>query len=339
MDAAGEMVAFLISAPKTGTLDWFEFRINAMATFPTNGIRLSFQSLSATGDGGGLGRPTETPVQWVDITSTPGGDTWVAPATPLTDSGGGGSGNKRAVTAGEFFACVIHPVNVADTQSINIAVADMDASASTRPTYPALALKNAGSWGTVNDYCNMALKYDDGTYPAIMGSVYPVKAFSAPAFGNASDPKERGLYFQFPVPVTVDGAWFMSDVDVNTELVLYDSNGTTELANISFDTNYRGSNGIRYQYFPFPAVDLAASTNYRLTLRPLSATITLPDIEVNAAGLLNAIEGGAAFHYTEKSAANAWTQTTNKRPFMGLRVSKIHDGSGGGGGNIFNVME
>jgi hypothetical protein len=37
--------------------------------------------------------------------------------------------------------------------------------------------------------------------------------------------------------------------------------------------------------------------------------------------------------------AGAWGTLTTERPMLGVRISSLDDGAGGGGTNIFNVME
>jgi hypothetical protein len=335
LDGSGEKYAALIQVPKTGTLDSFEIGLRTVTTFPTNGVRMSFQNVSTTTDH----RPDETQDQFADVVSSPGTNGWMVPPNAMTDDGTGG-GVKRSVTAGDYLACVVEQVNSGDTWNLNVSMFDLDGSSRLAFGYPGSSHKAAGTWTANVDMPCIALKYDDGSYEFIAPWVYPMKAINAPTFASNSNPDERGLYFQFPMEVEVDGAWLSLDLDGDADLVLYDSDGSSELRTIVLDTNYRNGNGQKVWYARFAPVTLTAATNYRLVVRPTSVTqLGIYDIDVESAARLDCVEGGQVFHYTERTNAGAWTQTTTKRPWMGLHISKIHDGTGGGGTNIFNIME
>lgn len=334
LDTNGEKLAFIIQVPKAGTLHSFEFPTTTVTTFPTDGIKLSFQDLKNTGIT--LVAPDGTVDQFVNITSNPGSNVWVVPGGPLTVDGTGG-GAKRSVSKGDFLACVIEQVTSTDAWSFNVGLLEVETGARGFPG----AVVFSGVWGGVSAVPCMALKYDDNSYGQVSW-LFPMKTITNDSFGSSSDPKERGLYFQFPVEVKVRGCWFIGSLPGNADIILYDSNGTTELASLAFDADYRVISGAQRHYVvEFPSeVTLAAATNYRLVLQPTTTTtINLVNFAVEAADRLDAVEGGQAFHYTQKSSADAWSQTTTKRPFMGLIVSAVHDGTGGGGGSIFNIME
>jgi len=52
--------------------------------------------------------------------------------------------------------------------------------------------------------------------------------------------------------------------------------------------------------------------------------------------MLDMLSGGQAFHFSSRADAGAWSDTTTRRPIMGLILSAADDGVGGGGGMIVN---
>ena len=87
IDGAAEKVAVFFQVPKTGTLDAFEFRLGTVTQAPTNGLRCSFQDLSAT-----TGFPDGTQDQYRDVTSGLTQDTWIVPETSQTTEKTAGRG-------------------------------------------------------------------------------------------------------------------------------------------------------------------------------------------------------------------------------------------------------
>ena len=119
------------------------------------------------------------------------------------------------------------------------------------------------------------------------------------------------------------GAWVLVASNAagrDFSVILYDSDGSTALETIAVDVDQFATTSSRLLFVCFTANrDLLASTNYRLTIRPDTASsISLDEFDVNAAAIMDAVEGGQNFHHTSRADAGAWTQTTTKRPAIGL---------------------
>ncbi len=322
MDASTEHVAFILKVPKTGTLDQFEFMTGSIATFPGNGLRCSFQDVDLT-----TGQHDGTVDQHRVIAASPGANTWVSPG--LITSDGTDTGTKRTVTAGEYLACVIDFNPTYTTGSVFINTAGSGGHSYATPYSVANGVKQSST-----NIPLLALKYNDGSYVPIQG-VYPFATHSSDVYNNGSTPDECGLIFRFPVAVKVGGCWLRADMDGDSDIVLYDSDGTTPLSTVSTDLNVRGNTTATICFLPFASeVQLAANTDYRLVLKPTTATSgSLFWFAVNSTAHL-AMVAGSAFHWTERTDAGAWSQTTTRMPWIGLMVTAIDDAGGGAGGGL-----
>ena len=177
----------------------------------------------------------------------------------------------------------------------------------------------------------MALKYNDGTY-GFVPFTFPYVTFNQTTYNNGSTPDERGLIFQFPVAVRIAAAWTQFTPTATNgafDIVLYDSDGTTALETISVDGNvHRGvganTGGLTYVWFS-QSRELLANTNYRLVVKPTTVNNSLNSCDwyMNTAGMLDALEGGQNWHETTRTDGGAWTQTTTRRPMIGLLLDGL----------------
>lgn len=325
LDADGEKATYIFFVPRTGTVQAVGFRLGTVTQAPGNGLRVSFQDVTATGN------PDEVQDQFRDVTSGLTTDTWVT--TGLITSDGTDNGSKRSVTRGTLLAVVIEFTSFTAGDNLNVL---------SRPSISTVGggmlhlhsynnLKTGGTWGTKNrSALNLSLQYDDGTWAFMGPPTGPISALNHVNFSTSSNPDERGLIFQFPMPVTVGGGWFRGSLgSVAADLILYDADGSTVLDTKSMDgdqTTSASSANAAFCWFD-RGIDLVAHANYRLILKPTTGSnVGLSDFEVPAAAFMAAHEGGAAWHFTQRTDGGAWSQTTTKRPMMGLLVTGIDDG-------------
>lgn len=321
LDAAGEKAAFIFQAPKTGTVAKVGFRTRTVTTGDTVDVRLETVS-TANGD------PTGTLLgansNGAQVIADGDDGTWFLTAltTPV------------AVTKGDIIAVVI--VNGGGGGDLNI-------GHTTRWTvnFPYVDDFVGGAWTKDDEAPGCALEYNDGSYAHSPG-VFPVSDISLTVnFNNTSDPDHRGLKFKLPFPFRIIGMWFSGDLDGNADIKLYDSDGTTVLETISLDSDIRYGTAGDFTLIWFAgAYSLAKDVFYRVVLEPTSATgVDLDEFDVDAAAIMDSFPGGQNFHYTEKKDAG-WTDTTTKRPFMGILLDGLDDGAGAGGGapNLFGGL-
>lgn len=321
LDAAGEKLAFIFYAPKTGTLRSAGFRLGTVTTGQT--LKASFQDVSLTN-----GDPDGTVDQFRTVTVADTDDnTWKQ--TGIISSDGTDGGTKRTVTQGDLLALVIEFDSTVGNLNISGATAS---SASDSPFligvycdhFTAAWLKSSAALPL------LALEYDDLSFPFLPG-VWPISASATQVYGNGSTPDEAALRLQL-FPAKVIGGWANCTIAGNADFVLYDASSNV-LASGSLDSDVRlAANGQHICIFTSEAT-LAANTTYRLSLKPTTATsVTLRYFDVNAAAILGQVQGGQQMYYSTRTDAGAWTDTTTRRPMMGLLISALDDGAAAGGG-------
>lgn len=337
--ASGAKMAFVLQAPKAGTLDTAEFYLQSF-TKATSGLRISFQGISPT-----TGAPDNVQDQYRDITSGLAASTWITPGL-MTDTGADG-GAKRTVTKGEKFAVVIEFVAYDATAPADAFAVGRLTGDSSQPfaAFPYTLIHNGSSWNkTGNSHFILALKYDDGTYASVGPTYFPISAVGATtAFANNTSVKQQGLRFKFPAPVTVDGFWVFADLDGDVNFVFYDSDDVTALETIAWDKDERTDAGTCGHFVRFPtARELLADTFYRLVVKPTSTTTcTMYYVDYPSTAIMNAAPGfGANAYYTESTVATPtatgdWTNTTTRCPWMAIALSGI---DAGGSSSVTNVV-
>jgi hypothetical protein len=327
LNAAGDKAAFVFQCPKAGTLDWFEWRTASVTNVPDNGVRMSFQDVSAT-----TGVPDDGVDQFfVHAAGTLAAATWQVPSGPITSDGTGG-GVKRTVTQGQWLAAVIDYSSFATSDSFQVAT--VSSSTGTPPDNNLYYCD--GSSGTyakaMGDWCVFALRYSDGTYANFDMQVLPASAVTNTSFNSGSAADERALRFQVPVAMRILGVTARCDINAGGDVdwILYDSSSNV-LASVSVDGDISGQVIDVGHYLFTASYDLAANTTYRLSMKPTTATSgSLQDITVNNNANLQAMPGGIQWYGSTRVDGGAWTDSTTTRPLIGLIIDGI-DVSGGGG--------
>lgn len=330
INASGDRVAWVIRAPKAGTLHSFEFAIQTVGNNPDNGLRLSFQDVSTT-----TGFPDTSVDQYRDFTGTAGTISagWVTPTGPLT-SDGTDNGTKRTVVAGELIACVVDFVNFAASDSVTIR-SGFQTSGQGGNSY--VVDGSGGSYvakGT-NTLPIIALKYADDTY-GVSQSFGVATGITSEAFASNSTPDEKGLKFQVSASLVTNGAWFFGSADQDFQLVLYNSAGTAiGTATVDKDQMYNGTAQMYHLlHFAEGPITLEQGMDYRIVLKPTTTTATtnLYSMDIPS-GLAVTHPMGVAgtLTRTHRTDAGSWTDTATNLPIMGLLLSGIFTSSGGGG--------
>lgn len=320
IDAAGEKVAFILQATKTGTIRKVGFRVHTVTTAGDVDVRLEGVDL-ANGDPDGTLLHASAELAAFTISTT---------GWKTADFG---VGNGAAVTIGDLIAVVIQD-NASSAPDIAISVtSDQELW---RNIYANLF---TAAWApNTNNTANVGLELSDGTYMPGMG--YTAWASTAePVYDQNDTPDHRGMIFQFPVPVRVVGAGGWFDLDGEANLKLFDSDGTTVLRTVAMDRDVRRATtaGPFLCWFDGPEI-LTKNTNYRIVLEATSTSnVKTHEFTVDSVAVMDVFEGGQNFHLTTSKTQTAegdWTQTTTTRPYMGLIIDQFDDGVGGAGGLI-----
>jgi hypothetical protein len=145
------------------------------------------------------------------------------------------------------------------------------------------------------------------------------------------------MKFQVPFPCSTIGCKIMLAPAAGADFTvkLYAADGTTVLQTAATHdgdiARSSGSYGFTV-YWPTEQA-LTANTNYHIMIEPSTTNqVTLQYFDVNAAALLDQVEGGQQFHYVDNSGASgAFVATTTRRPSIGLILSAFDDGVSAGG--------
>lgn len=327
LDAAAEKLAFIVTFWQPGTLHLVHFRTATVATGDT--LKVSFQDIDgATGDPDGTGDEFRTIV-------VGNGDDNVALVTGILSSDGTDTGTKRTVVAGQMLAVVFEFNSFV---AGNILLAARSAAAGPSSSGYTYSDHFTAAWAKSQNLPLMAIEYSDGSYAPLPYVDASVSGLAAETFNSTTTAgaggDERGLIFQVPFACKVKGFWANLDIDNDAEVVLYDSDGT-ELDAVTLDATNRVVTHSQVYHVPFSdEFTLAKDTNYRLSLRPGAGNASVMVSSFPTAAVLDAMPGGSECHYTVRTDGGAWTETTTKRPLMGVILSAVDNGvSSGSGGS------
>ncbi len=179
----------------------------------------------------------------------------------------------------------------------------------------------------------LALKYSDGTYAYVSGTIVPIKDFVNVEITSLTTPDEIALRFQVPFTCVVDGFWVHTLNEIETQYGLYDASSSLLTSVTISPSNWGGAGGtitgIGHAYFD-SSVTLQPQQTYRLAQKPTSGGAggtkdKVKGFDVNVAGILDAYSGQNCF-WSERTDAGTWTDTTTRIPFIGLHITSIDNG-------------
>lgn len=325
LNDADNSVAFVFCVPKDGTIEKIGFYVTARTgTPPAYNVGL------VTIDAGGI--PTTTNYGGSATKSATFGSTgwaWVTLDTPAT------------ANAGDICVARIWPGGTPPDGSNFITVSyDNFLATMTKTPYSTYYTSMWLSGGS----CSIAAVQYQTT-----GEVYgfPITAVANDSnISTSTTPDESGAKFQLPMAVKCCGAriCLASGISSAFSVVLYDANNTVLASwSIADEDMYHGNGaGALYDYF-WDAVDLAANTDYRLVVKPTSTTAvsTVFGIQFDAvASRTNniLIPEASRWMKTVRTDAGAWTDSTDKMPWMALWLSDITVSAPAGGAHSSGFM-
>lgn len=316
IDASAEYAACVFRVPKTGNLRSFACRISAITNAPDNGLRFSFQDVSAT---------TGLPDGGVDQFATIAGASLVA--------GWNDPGNfdaDRAVVKGQLVAAVVDFPSFVAGDSVTL-IGCTDATLGSLGM-PYGALNGARSSVALG----IALLYDDGSYGYLNNfKVYPHASSAAPAFNvDTAGFDEYGLSFSVPGPSRSTGMTGIFDMNAGGtfELLLY--RGTTVLRTATVDSDQIVSANARHFSIEWDdgPQDIQANVVYTVAIRPTSTIdaaisyVTIPSLAI----MQGAWVGGDAVYLSARLNQGAWTHYNNAtdgfaRPAIAVLLSAFQN--------------
>lgn len=184
------------------------------------------------------------------------------------------------------------------------------------------------------------IETDDGTFGVLAGSMI-ASATGGLSYSSSSSPDEQGLLLTPPGPCTVDGVWVMlsgnNSAAADFTVHLYaDPLGTiTEVASVAvLGEQISSSTSQGFMFFPFTSnVTLTANTTYWASIEATgTGNVTLAYFDLANAAHRAVLPGGTNMRLGARKDTGSITETTTRIPIMGVRLSGLDDGAGGGGG-------
>jgi len=324
LDAAGEKLAFVFRAPKTGTIDRISFRTATVTTGDATGLDVRLETLdTATGDPTGTLVKADAPASNVLVPILDTDDTtWFEGVLA-----GGGS-----VTQGVYYSAVVEaPVGYAGT--ILLAYC---ANLSIGPYVPGecyIDYYTSGAWVKKAAHLQRPLfriRYSDETYPYIP-NLCTAESLGEYTISTDTTPDEIGTKPTVPKARAM-GYWVNAELDVDSSVVLYDTDGSTALGTVAMDASIVLAGDHRVHTHRWPsAVTLTTGTGHRVVWKPTTATSTARLAYAAFAAAAHKEQMGLSLvQKTSRSDAGAWTEDPLEVPFIGLVMDQFDDGAGGG---------
>lgn len=311
IDASGEKIAFVLHAPKTGSID----RVGILVGFVTSSqtLKVSLQDVSNVD-----GNPDGTIDQSATIAS-PATDTFYEVTL----------GSTRSVTKGDRLAIVVE----FDTTVGNLYIQSVDSTAYYMMTGVTYCLQFTGAWAKFGMFPICSLRYTDTTYPYYPG-IMPIVGTSTESYNLNSSPDEYALRGSFPFTCRAVGAYAMVDGDGDYDVVLY-ADTTTSISNDK-DVRLADTNIVGLYWFPSPAIITAGSV-WRLAVKPTTSTGISTYTWQSGPAIMEHMDGGLALYRSSRTDGGAWTNDTDRRPHnFGLVLDAI-DVSAGGGSTLIGM--
>lgn len=350
MDAAGEGVhmvgtLYLEGGSGSKTLSSSGGKIHFLAgssTFANAGttLRIGVQDVDAAN--GPPARGDGTFDAYVDMVGSPGTITSNSWTTVSIANG------SKTVNHGTLYSVAFDMSSRGGTDSVRaLCFQSGGPSAGTAPCHmPQVCLVTSGPTFTRQSCVpNVVIEFDDGTLGFLDGGfISSNTAFATTSFDSGSTPDEYALIFQLPVPVTVDALMAiiqLDEVDSSAfDLILYSDplGSPSAIDTISVDPNMSVQDGVQRRFLlTLPtARNLTANTNYAVAIRPTTANnVTLQSYSVATANHWKGHPlGTSCYMATRSDQTGAFTPTTTSRIFAGVRIAKVDDGAGSGGGGM-----
>lgn len=311
IDAVTEKVGYIFRVSEAGAITEVGFRNGTHTVNGVADVRLETVDLTTGNPSGTLIGTNANGSQTINAANS-----WWT--TTLTTG--------PTVAVGDQIAVVIE-VPTASTLQTNISVIS---SGFLPQQFPYTSFFTSSAWAKQTTVPVAALGYT-GVYPITEG-FYPYSAFSGPVFNSSTaGADERGNRITLPYTARAVAVYAYLDLDAATDIVLYDTNGTTALVTISHDSDVRSTTAAGIFYWPLTTpITMTAGGTYRIVAKPTTTTnIGLGEFSVASAAIMTgAIDAGAEVYLTTRVDAGGWTDTATSRALIGLEFDGMDLGAG-----------
>ena len=340
LDATEELIGWVITIPKTGTLKKIGWRVYTVSS-PVLTVRVSVETVAMS-----IGAPVATTDadKVLYKTGAVSSDISNPSAGVRFDAINGSDG--ISVTKGDRVAITIRMISLT-SGSITVHYAQHGGftpfSGLNSLRNNAYTFSYVGSTWTMFHTPQITLEYDGEFVPVPF--TMPVQlAASSSAWNSNSNPDRRGMKFKIPFGCKLGGAIFYYDGDSDTDLILYEPDGYTVATGfpITLNKNDRVSNSFGWYFIEFPVHPIiVADSDYRFVFLPKETTnctmfMVTPTPDGGISGL-TAYQEGSDLVYTTRNGApssgdKAWTDSTTQKTTVALFISEIDIPTGGSGG-------
>lgn len=325
--SATDKIAFIVTVPRGGILNSFEYLCGANSTIPGSVVRFSFQSLDSDG------LPDGVIDQFALRNSADGDADFWSSAVYLTDDGTGG-GTPRTVVKGERLACVIDFDTYVGTDYFEIKYLQTSGEGLSAPN---AVWQYVGAWTevlTALPIFDLSYLFESGVDNIVfMPGCYPIWLTSY--YDYLSGDGEIGLNFSLPAPMLLGGVSLrLSSLGAAYPgpcvLKLYDSDGATVLETVAMP--YVLSE--RYYTVTFTQNHLmAANEFYWITVASTDAAIPIQiySFSYPQVTFSKAFEGGFEFALGFRAAGSpTWSGPEDAfvRPWVSLLIVGIDHSTG-----------
>jgi hypothetical protein len=326
IDATGEYIAWILQAPKSGTIDRLHFNANTV-TANGDGLRIRAETVDMT-----TGMPSGTLV---------GGSSEVTHATTAVGWNRHTGALGAAVSKGDFIALkLVSPSGTTFNGLIRrghgggnwpslVAAFHNHYVVEATPT----PTKNSGGYPRC-----IAIEYSDGTCPPLFYAV-PDESASNTTFHVDSTPDEAGGLFTMPFKARVCALCGEFDQDGNYDCIIYDSaNNVVVSQSVDKDTAVSTQHVGTYIPLTTPGT-LEAGQQYRIVVKPTTTTAVgvykrVLNTSIGGTRLREAYTGtGQNFKWTQRTDGGAWTDTDDSFADIGMLLDQLDDGAGGAATN------
>ena len=320
LDAAADRSALVFRAPVSCDLDRVTIGVGAVATAAALDVRIEDVSTTTAAPTGNLWAANTTATTGSPVANTPIEVTLTAAAT---------------VTRGQMVAIVVQP----NTTPIDVSLTRVSTTSSGMGSgFPYGIYNTAGTYAAAATLPTYGVRCSTGTWAYVSEGTGPIKAFASSAFNTgtgATTGTRRGMSITVPFPAKLSGVWWKGIVANGADytIVLYDNTGTALQTLATIDgNNVFAAQAAQHLIYTDGDYSLADNTEYYVALVPGTAnSLTLYEFSVDSAAYMDAFGGGQSFFLT-KFVSSAWTEVTTERPYMGLLLTALDDGTAGGGG-------
>ena len=299
INTSGQKVGMRFYAPKTGNIAAVGFRTGTVTT--PQSLTLSLQD----GDNTAANAPPDGVQDQTGTVASPTSNTNFTVTL----------GAVRAVTAGDIIWAVIEFTST--TGNLNI----VGVSGGATNLVPCnIYTQSSGTWTNQNRTPILWVQYDDGLYYPIFGTL--PGSVTSENWNNGSVPANRGMRFKVPIAMQMSGFRWYGNLAGNTDITLYDDDGTTVLATATMDKDqYPGTTS--HLILLNTATTLHPGRVYRLILSPSSASNTqFITYTGDTTATLGQTAGGIEWQLT-RGSSGSWTEFNTIRPHMSLYVSAV----------------